>query len=192
MALAEQISWRAVCSNPSGDIVTVLAYGNVFLVAVGSPMVDVYPCEISVPSLGMNVQIWDEKGSNIEELGEPGDLVLVSPFFSMPMMFWSKGDEEMYRKANFKRYPGIWCRGDFIKRSPATGGYDVLGRSDGVLNPGCKLPRSSTQYLRGSSNGAGVRFGTAELYDIFDRFTEIEDCIAVAQKLRLQDGSIDE
>jgi acetoacetyl-CoA synthetase len=29
----------------------------------------------------------------------------------------------------------------------------------------------------------GVRFGTAELYAVVDRFAEVEDCIAVGQKL---------
>lgn len=29
----------------------------------------------------------------------------------------------------------------------------------------------------------GVRFGTAELCAVIDRFAEVEDCIAVGQKL---------
>jgi acetoacetyl-CoA synthetase len=35
----------------------------------------------------------------------------------------------------------------------------------------------------------GVRFGTAEIYGIVDKFSQVEDCIAVGQR---RDGDIDE
>lgn len=41
----------------------------------------------------------------------------------------------------------------------------MLGRSDGTLNP------------------AGVRFGSAELYHILESYEEIEDSLAVGQKI---------
>lgn len=52
-----------------------------------------------------------------------------------------------------------------VKIHPESKGLVVLGRSDGVLNPG------------------GVRFGSAELYAIVEEMKDaVEDCIAVGQK----------
>ena len=99
-------------------------------------MLSVHIGEISSPALGMKVEIWDQNGVNIEDSGEKGDLVITKPFFSMPVTFWGEGGEEKYRKAYFDAFPGVWCHGDFIKKNPYTGGYEILGRSDGVLNPG--------------------------------------------------------
>ncbi|KAF2011975.1 acetyl-CoA synthetase-like protein [Aaosphaeria arxii CBS 175.79] len=109
--------------------------------------------ELAAASLGMKVEIWDHEGHNIEDSGEKGDLVITKPFFTMPVSFWGKSGEEKYREAYFDQYPErrVWC-------------YEILGRSDGVLNPG------------------GVRFGTAEIYGILDHFAEVEDCIAVGQR----------
>ena len=103
---------------------------------MGSPIAPVVAGEISTAALGMKVEIWDTYGKDIADTGEKGDLVITKPFFSMPVTFWGKGGEEKYRKAYFDTFPGIWCHGDFIRRSPTTGGYEILGRSDGVLNPG--------------------------------------------------------
>lgn len=98
----------------------------------------IYSGEICGPSLGMKVEIWNEKGENIESSGTEGDLVITKPFFSMPITFWGVDGMEKYRKAYFDQFPGVWCHGDFIKRNISTGGYEILGRSDGVLNPGGK------------------------------------------------------
>lgn len=91
--------------------------------------------------LGMAVEIWDESGKNIEDSGERGDLVITKPFFSMPISFWGKDGMRKYENAYFKRFPGVWCHGDYIMKNVQTGGYVILGRSDGVLNPqGEKIP----------------------------------------------------
>ena len=49
---------------------------------------------------------------------------------------------------------------------PATGSLVMLGRSDGVLKP------------------AGVRFGSAEIYNILTRFfaSEVEDAVCVGRR----------
>jgi acetoacetyl-CoA synthetase len=131
----------------------------------------------------MKVEIFDDSGENIEDSGEKGDLVITKPFFSMPVGFWGEGGLEKYRNAYFEQFPGVWYHGDFIKRNPATGGYEIIGRSDGVLNPGGKLSSSYLIYtLAILTLYIGVRFGTAELYGVLDHFAEVEDCIAVGQK----------
>lgn len=99
-------------------------------------MNSVYAGEIAGPSLGMKVEIWNHEGRNIEDTGETGDLVITRPFFSMPVGFWTEGGEAKYRAAYFEQFPGVWYHGDLIRKIPATGGYEILGRSDGVLNPG--------------------------------------------------------
>lgn len=97
----------------------------------------------------MAVEIWDANGKNIEDTGEKGDLVITKPFFSMPITFWGEGGEEKYRKAYFDTFPGVWHHGDFVRKIVKTQGYEVLGRSDGVLNPGGKhLARCHLQIVQ--------------------------------------------
>ncbi|SPJ80014.1 related to acetoacetyl-CoA synthetase [Fusarium torulosum] len=130
----------------------------------GNLIVPLHGPQLAAPTLGMQVEIWDQDGRNIENSGQKGDLVITKPFFSMPVTFWGEGGHEKYRKAYFDVFPGIWCHGDFISKDLKTHGYVIHGRSDGVLNPG------------------GVRFGTADLYNVVHKFPQVEECIAVGQR----------
>lgn len=98
-----------------------------------------HPGEIAGAGIGMKVEIWDKNGNNIEDSGDQGDLVITRPFFSMPVGFFGPGGQEKYRKAYFEKFPRVWWHGDFMRKNPVTGGYEILGRSDGVLNPGGKI-----------------------------------------------------
>ena len=113
----------------------------------------VYRGEIQSAHLGCGVEAWDEEGKAVT--GEAGELVCKAPFPSMPVRFWSDESREKYHGAYFAKYPGIWAHGDFMLVSPKTGGIHMLGRSDGTLNP------------------SGVRFGSAEIYNIVDEFPEV-------------------
>ncbi len=44
---------------------------------------------------------------------------------------------EKYMDSYYARFPGrkVWAQGDFIYQDKATKGLEILGRSDGVLNP---------------------------------------------------------
>ena len=76
----------------------------------------------------------------------------------MPVYFWNDADSKAYRAAYFDKFEGIWAHGDFILKNPKTqGGIVMLGRSDGTLNPN------------------GLRFGSAEIYNIVEPFHEIAD-----------------
>ncbi|KAH7189899.1 hypothetical protein DER44DRAFT_852509 [Fusarium oxysporum] len=130
----------------------------------GNLVVPLHGPQLAAPNLGMQVEIWDQDGRNIENSRQKGDLVITKPFFSMPVTFWGEGGHEKYRKAYFDVFPGIWCHGDFISKDLETHGYVIHGRSDGVLNPG------------------GVRFGTSDLYNVVHKFPQVEDCIAVGQR----------
>jgi acetoacetyl-CoA synthetase len=128
----------------------------------------------------MKVEIWREHGTNIDDSGESGELIIVKPFYSMLIGFWGVEGDEMYRKAYFADFPGVWVHGDLIRKNPSTGGYEILGRSNRVLNPGGESVISAILWIVMTSR-TGVRFGTAELRCPPDSFNEIEDCIAVGQ-----------
>jgi acetoacetyl-CoA synthetase len=80
----------------------------------------------------------------------------------MPVYFWDDPDGEKYLDAYFRKYPGIWCHGDFIKITEQDG-VIIYGRSDATLNPG------------------GVRIGTADIYSVLDTLEEVSDSLVVGQ-----------
>lgn len=130
-----------------------------------SPLSPVYAGEIQVRGLGMAVEAWDYQGKNVTDTGEPGDLVCVKPFPCQPVMFWGAEGEEKYRKSYFETFPGVWHHGDFVKFNPETGGMVMLGRSDGILKP------------------SGVRFGSAEIYNILlKHYPEVEDALCIGRR----------
>ncbi|CAG9953032.1 unnamed protein product, partial [Clonostachys rosea f. rosea IK726] len=161
------------CSGGT-DLVGGIVGGNSFSPVLGS--------ELAAATLGMKVEIWNADGENVEDSGELGELVITKPFVSMPVRFW--GDDSTgnrYFDTYFSLYSGVWSHGDLISRNPASGGYSIHGRSDGVLNPGgidgCFIfPALKVVLVR-------VRFGTAELYDVVSRFPEIEDSVVVGQRV---------
>jgi len=140
------------------------------------PLLPVYAGEIQCRGLGMAILAYDPSGQPVPD-GEEGDLVCTKPFPCQPVSFWSSespsaGDSK-YSAAYFEQFPGVWHHGDFIRFSPLTGGLTMLGRSDGILKP------------------SGVRFGSAEIYNILlHHFAhEIEDAICVGRR---RESDIDE
>lgn len=142
----------------------------------GCPTLPIYHAEIQVPVLGMAVKSYSTEGKPAPP-GDPGDLVVVRAFPNMPRSFLGPTEEEgelMYKAAYYDFYPPnsedqgtgrIWRHGDLIQITDR-GGTLMLGRSDGVLNPG------------------GVRFGSAEIYAVIEQMKdEIDDSLAVGQKL---------
>ncbi|OOG00931.1 hypothetical protein ASPCADRAFT_392947 [Aspergillus carbonarius ITEM 5010] len=133
------------------------------------PILPVYKGEIQCRCLGMAVSAYDYAGKDVSTSGEPGDLVCTKPFPAQPVMFWPPGaaGAEKYRKSYFDVFgPTIWHHGDFVRLDPHTGGVIMLGRSDGVLKP------------------AGVRFGSAEIYNILLKHfaDEVEDSLCIGRR----------
>ncbi|KAA8651928.1 hypothetical protein EYZ11_007527 [Aspergillus tanneri] len=133
------------------------------------PILPVYRGEIQCRSLAMAVSVFDYAGNDISSSNEPGDLVCTKPFPAQPVMFWPPGPvgAEKYRKSYFDVFgSAIWHHGDFVRLNPETGGVMMLGRSDGVLKP------------------AGVRFGSAEIYNILLKHfaDEVEDSLCVGRR----------
>jgi acetoacetyl-CoA synthetase len=132
-----------------------------------SPLSPVYEGEIQVLGLGMAVQAWDYTGKNVSATGEPGDLVCVKPFPCQPVTFWGPTGEGKYRSSYFELFgPEVWHHGDFVRFNPTTGGLYMLGRSDGILKP------------------SGVRFGSAEIYNILLKSfpDSIEDALCIGRR----------
>jgi acetoacetyl-CoA synthetase len=129
--------------------------------ALGNPIAPVWRGELQTRGLGMAVEVWNERGEAV--VGEPGELVCVKPFPSMPVAFWNDPDGSRYRAAYFERFPGVWTHGDHVELT-AHDGLIIYGRSDAVLNPG------------------GVRIGTAEIYRQVEQIPEVLEALAVGQE----------
>ncbi len=134
------------------DIVSCFVLGNLFQ--------PVYPGEIQNRGLGMDVDIYDDRGQSL--INKKGELVCKKPFPSMPIKFWNDIDNKKYHSAYFNKYKNIWHHGDFAKITNNEG-FIIFGRSDTTLNPG------------------GVRLGTAEIYNVVEKFEEIKESIVVGQ-----------
>jgi acetoacetyl-CoA synthetase len=157
-------SFDFVYANVKNDVQLASIAGGTDLIscfALGNPLRPVYRGELQCRGLGMAVQIYDEAGRPV--VGKKGELVCTAPFPSMPVAFWNDPDGSKYRRAYFERFPNVWCHGDYAELT-VNGGVVIHGRSDAVLNPG------------------GVRIGTAEIYRIVERLTEIAECVAIDQE----------
>lgn len=127
---------------------------------LGSPWAPVIKGEISVPGLGMDVDIWDDHQKSIKQ--EKGELVCKSTFPSKPIGFWNDDNNEKFKKSYFEKFPNIWCHGDYVELTQ-NNGYIIYGRSDATLNPG------------------GVRIGTAEIYRQVEQMDSVVESIVVGQ-----------
>ncbi|KEZ44912.1 Acetoacetyl-CoA synthetase [Scedosporium apiospermum] len=136
-----------------------------------NPLMPLYAGGCQHRGLGMDVQAFDPEGKPLPD-GEAGELVCVSAFPTMPIGFFGPGGQEKYFNSYFARFPSVWTHGDFIQVHPHTKQVTFLGRSDGVLNP------------------SGVRFGSAEIYNVLNaHFADrIADSICVGQR-RPQDSN---
>ena len=134
------------------DLVSCFVLGNIY-----SP---VYKGEIQNNGLGMNTDVFSDKGKSL--INKKGELVCKSPFPSMPKLFWNDKNNKKYKKAYFNKFKNIWHHGDYAERKK-NGGYIIYGRSDATLNPG------------------GVRLGTAEIYSVVEKFKNVKESIVVSQ-----------
>jgi acetoacetyl-CoA synthetase len=129
--------------------------------AGGSIISPVYAGELQGPTLAMKVKAYDEKGQAIYD--QQGELVCEAPAPSMPLYFWNDPNGEKYKSAYFEVYPNVWRHGDYIVFHSDTKGLTFYGRSDSVLKP------------------SGVRIGTAEIYNVVEKFGEVADSLVIGQ-----------
>ncbi|HZP13473.1 MAG TPA: acetoacetate--CoA ligase [Nevskiaceae bacterium] len=127
-----------------------------------APTLPVYAGEIQTRMLGMDVHAWSDDGKEVVD--QVGELVVTTPFPSMPIHFWNDAGGKRYHESYFDHFPGVWRHGDFIKIN-ARGGCYIYGRSDSTLNR------------------HGVRIGTAEIYRAVEQLPEIADSMIVCCEL---------
>ncbi len=128
---------------------------------MGTPILPVYAGQLQGPALGMKVKAYDEKGTPVYD--QQGELVCEAPAPSMPLSFLNDPDFTRYKDAYFTVYPHIWRHGDYVTFFSDTKGVTFFGRSDAILKP------------------SGVRIGTAEIYNVVEKFDEIADSAAIGQ-----------
>ncbi|KAK3861424.1 hypothetical protein Pcinc_032617 [Petrolisthes cinctipes] len=158
-------SFRYVYTHVKKDLLLGSISGGTDIIScfIGSnPSLPVYMGEIQGRNLGMAVEAWDDNGQPVFD--ERGDLVCTRPFPSMPTHFWNDDSGIKYTKAYFSKFHQAWTHGDYIIINSKTGCLTMLGRSDGTLNPN------------------GVRFGSAEIYNIVELFKEVSDSVCVGQR----------
>lgn len=141
--------------------------GTDILSLFGAPcsLLPVHAGQIQCFGLGMSITSYTPSGQPTP-LGTPGDLVCTKPFPCQPVGFHGPSGHAAYQKSYFATFPGVWHHGDFIVIDAQTRGMTMLGRSDGVLKP------------------AGVRFGSAELYNVLlAEFPDVvEDALCVGRR----------
>ena len=135
------------------DVVGCLVLGNIFC--------KVHSGEIQGESLGIDVDVFNERGKKVDK-NHKGELVVKKPFPTMPLKFWNDPGDKKFKKAYFSKYKNIWHHGDFIQKT-FKDGFVILGRSDATLNPG------------------GVRIGTAEIYRQVENIEFVRESLVVGQ-----------
>ncbi|MCF6321629.1 MAG: acetoacetate--CoA ligase [Rhizobiaceae bacterium] len=165
-------NFHFVYSNIKTDIHLASMSGGTDIAAcfvLGIPTLPVFIGEIQGPALGMASDVWSDEGKPLRD--EKGELVCYKPFPSMPIKFWNDENGSQYHKAYFDRFDNVWCHGDYAQWT-VNRGMIIHGRSDATLNPG------------------GVRIGTAEIYNLVEQLTQINEAICIGHKWRGGAGDV--
>lgn len=93
------------------------------------PVEPIRSCSLGGPSLGMDVDVVDERANPVR--GRVGELVCRQPWPAMTRGIWR--DRERYLAAYWSTFPGLWRHGDHALVAD-DGQWFLVGRSDDVLN----------------------------------------------------------
>jgi len=161
---APAATWAARAAGPGVQISSISGGTDVCTAFVGtSPVLPVRAGEMSCRHLGVKVEAWSEAGEPL--IGQRGELVVTAPMPSMPVGLWGDTDGRRMAAAYYAQYPGVWTHGDWITIYE-DGSCIISGRSDATLNR------------------AGIRLGSAEIYEALEEMPELEDTLVV----HLEDG----
>ena len=152
-------SFKYVYNNINKNIHLASISGGTDIVScfvLGNPKLNVYSGEIQCKGLGMDVDVYNEKGESI--IQKKGELVCKSPFPSKPLFFWDDKNNKLYNKSYFSKYKNIWHHGDYAEITKNKG-IIIHGRSDTTLNSG------------------GIRIGTSEIYRIVENIRTVNECL---------------
>lgn len=92
------------------------------------PVEPLKPCTLAGPSLGMDVDVWDEKGKPVR--GAVGELVAKKPWPGMTRGLWK--DPERYLETYWSRWQDTWVHGDWASID-GDGFWFLHGRSDDTI-----------------------------------------------------------
>lgn len=123
-----------------------------------APGVPVYRGELGPPGLGIDLQAWRDDRTPLR--GEVGEMVVAQPIPSMPVALWGDHDGSRLRASYFERFPSVYAHGDWLELTERGTGI-IRGRSDATINR------------------AGVRIGTAEIYNGLLSVPEVVDALAI-------------
>lgn len=137
------------------DICSLFAGNNVAL--------PVRAGELQARNLGMDIDVFDELGQSVASSYEPGDLVCKTPFPAQPLGFYGQSEERHY-DTYYSHFPNVWYHGDYVALSRHNG-LVMMGRSDGILNPG------------------GIRFGSSEIYEALEESKDVGNLNVISQSL---------
>jgi acetyl-CoA synthetase len=121
------------------------------------PISPLKPCTLRGPALGMDVAVYRADGTPAGP-GEVGELVCRKPWPSMTRGL--RGDPERYLDAYWRRFPGVWCHGDWASVDE-DGFWFLHGRSDDTMNV------------------AGKRLGPAEVESVLTLHPDVAESAVV-------------
>jgi acetyl-CoA synthetase len=121
------------------------------------PIDEIKPMSLTGPSLGMDIDIFDEDGKPVER-GKVGELVCKKPWPGMTRGLWKS--PERYKETYWSRFEGVWFHGDFASQDE-DGFWFLHGRSDDTL----KI--------------AGKRVGPAEIETVVLETGKVLECAAI-------------
>ena len=120
------------------------------------PIVPVKECSLGGPCLGIDADVFDEKGRPVRN--QTGELVIKKPWPSMTRGLWKS--PERYLETYWSRFPDVWVHGDWA--SIDEDGYWFLhGRSDDTIKV------------------SGKRIGPAEVESVLSTHKAVLESIAI-------------
>ncbi len=126
---------------------------------LSNPHLPVEAGKLQCLGLGAKIEAWNEKGESL--FGEVGELVLTTPFPSMPVKLWNDPGDSRLHSSYYEKFPGVWSHGDWLEIETTGGACVIHGRSDATLNRG------------------GVRMGTVEFYSIVEALPGIAEALVI-------------
>ena len=163
--LAEE-SFKYVYDNIKKDVHLASIAGGTDLVGclvLGNLYSNVYMGEIQGQSLGIDVDVFTDKGKSVKD-GEKGELVVKKPFPSMPVKFWGDDDEdeeipaELYSITENRFVERVWT---------VSNGNDVsYGRLIPVIYEGQVFYINSSGYISSVDFDSGKLLWSKDTQDL--------------------------
>jgi acetyl-CoA synthetase len=116
------------------------------------------PAHATLPLVGVEPIIVDEKGLEISSMVAEGNLCIKTPWPGMARTIY--GDHKRFIQTYFQTYPGLYFTGDGAKRD-ADQYYRITGRVDDVINV------------------SGHRMGTAEIEEAINEHSDVTESAVV-------------